>query len=253
MMIRFYIILSQFIILMLFSSSLPGQPAEKKIIKQAFALVAYTNNLEISPKWSVISDVQERNFIKPLKQSQFSLRSQINYRSGQNWIVSAGMGYYLTSPSNPASASLLTVPEFRLNQDITYRQNFSTFNIGHRFRIEERFITKSLNDSLIRGYKFIERLSYMISFEYNLFTSKNKFHSLTFKASDGIFINASKFIVYDRFNQNRFYAGLNYHILKNIYIDLGYINLFHQPSVRNQYYNRNIANLSINHKMKIKK
>lgn len=247
-----YYVLFQFSMLMLFSPPLSGQTVEKKIFNQTLSLFVYTNNLEISPKWSVTSDVQERNFIKPVRQSLLFLRSRINYNLGQNWIASAGMAYYLSSPGDPSSSSKLIVPELRLNQDLSYKQKFSAFSIGHRSRIEERFIRKSINGNLINGYIFIPRLSYQVSFEYNLFKSKNNFHSLTFKASDGIFINASKHIVYNTFDQNRFYAGLNYQILKNIYIELGYINIFQQRSSGDQFYNRDIASLSINHKMKMK-
>lgn len=252
MSIQHYYILFQFTILMLFSTSLSGQVSEKKIINQSLSLFIYNNSLEISPKWSVNSDVQERSFIKPVRQSQFFLRSQINYSLGQNWIATAGMAYYLSSPGDPSASSSLVVGELRLNQDLNYKQKFRAFSIGHRYRIEERFIGKSLNDSLISGYNFIERLSYTVSFEYNLFKSANNFHTLSFKASDGIFINANKYIVYNTFDQNRFYAALNYQILKNIYVELGYLNLFQQQSSGDHFYNRDIASLSINHKMKMK-
>ena len=221
-------------------------------MNQALSLFTYSNNFEISPKWSVTSDVQERNFIKPVKQSQFFLRSQINRNLGQNWSAAAGMAYYLSSPGDPYGSSTLAVGEVRLHQDLNYKQKFSTYSIGHRYRMEERFIGKSINDSLISGFNFIQRLSYTVTFEYILFKSATNLHSLSIKASEGIFINANKKIVYNMFDQNRFYAGLNYQILKNVFIELGYLNLFQQRSSGDQYFNRDIASLSVNHKLKIK-
>lgn len=239
--------LCQFVMLMLISTSLCGQVPKKKISSQTLSLFVYNNNFEISPKWSLSSDVQERNYIKPVKQSQFFIRSQLNYNLKQNWNAAAGLAYYLSSPGDPASESSPLVGEIRLNQDLSYKQKFQKYSLGHRYRIEERFIGQGTSDSTISGYNFIERLSYSISFEYIL---SNSAHSLTFKASDGVFINVNKAIIYNMFDQNRFYAGLNYHLVKNIYLEMGYLNLFQQRSSGVQFYNRDIASFSINHKIK---
>ncbi len=231
------------------SFGLSAQTVEKKISKQTFSLFSLSSTFQLSPKWSIMSDVQERSFMKPIKQNQLSFRTQVHYNLAYDWTAAGGAAYVLTRAGDPSSLSILVIPEIRINQDLTYRQKFSGFSIGHRYRMEERFIKKTLNDTLIKGHKFIERLSYTLSFEYNLLKSKNNFRSLTFKASDGIFINASKYIVYNTFDQNRFYTGLNYQMYKNITIEMGYINIFQQRSSGNEFFNRNIASFSINHKM----
>lgn len=239
-------------LMMLFSHSLTGQTVEKKTTNQSFSLFSYTSNVEVSPKWSIINDVQERNFIKPVKQSQFFLRSQIAYKFRPKWNASAGFAYYLNSAGDHLSSSSLIVPEIRLNQDINYRQKFKTFNIGHRYRMEERFINKSIKDSLINGYTFRQRLSYSLSIEFPLIKSKDNYHSLNFKVSDGIMINVKKRPVFYSYDQNRFYAGFNYEIIKNVNLDLGYVNIFQQRILSDHFYNRNMASLSINHRMKLK-
>lgn len=239
-------------LLMLFSHSLTGQTVEKKIINQAFSLFSYTNNVEISPKLSIINDVQERNFIKPIKQSQFFLRSQIAYRFRPKWSASAGFAYSLNSPADPSSSSSLIVPEIRLNQDINYRQKIKTFSIGHRYRMEERFISKSIKDSLINGYTFRKRVSYSLSFEYPLIKPKDNNHSLSFRVSNAIMVNVKKRPVSSSFDQNRFYAGFNYEIIKNVNLELGYVNIFQQRILNDHYFNRNMASLAVNHRMKLK-
>ena len=239
-------------LLVLFCHSLAGQTLEKKIVNQAFSLLSYTNNVEISPKWSIINDVQERNFIKPVKQSQFFLRSQIAYRFKPKWSGSAGFAYYLNSPGDHLSSSSLIVPEIRLNQDITYRQKYKTLNIGHRYRMEERFINKTIKDSLINGYTFRQRVAYSLSFEYPLIKPKDNNHSLSFRVSNAIMVNVKKRPVSSSFDQNRFYAGFNYEIIKNVNLELGYVNIFQQRILADHYFNRNMASLSINHRMKLK-
>jgi len=237
------------LMILFLSFGLSAQTVDKKINKQTFSLFSLSSTFQISAKWFIMSDVQERSFIKPIKQNQLLLRTQANYNLGHDWTVAAGTSYVLTHAGDPSSLSNLVIPEIRINQDLNYKQKFNGFSFGHRYRMEERFIKRSMNDTLIEGYKFIERLSYTFSFEYNLLKPKNKLRSLTFKASDGVFINASKHIVYNTFDQNRFYTGLNYQIYKDIAIELGYINIFQQRSSGNEFFNRNVASFSINHKM----
>lgn len=235
--------------LLFLSFGLSAQTVEKKIIKQTFTLFSLSSTFQISPKWSIMSDIQERSFMKPIRQNQILLRTQVHYNLGHDWTAAGGTSYVLTRAGGLTSLSTLVIPEIRINQDLNYNQNFRSFSLGHRYRMEERFMKKTMNDTLIGGHKFTERLSYTLSIQCNLLKSKNNFRSLTFKANDGIFINAGKNIVYNTFDQNRFYTGLNYLIYKNIAIEMGYMNIFQQRSSGNKFYNRNIASFSVNHKM----
>jgi hypothetical protein len=91
----------------------------------------------------------------------------------------------------------------------------------------------------------------MVSLECSLIKSKTKNHDLSLKLSDGVYINSNGAIIYNTFDQNRFYAALNYHLIKNLSVELGYINLFQQRSSGDEYLKRNIANLAINHRIKM--
>ena len=91
----------------------------------------------------------------------------------------------------------------------------------------------------------------MVSLECNLVRSKTKDHNLSFKLSDGIYINSNGGIIYNTFDQNRFYAGLNYQLIKNLSVELGYINMFQQRISGDEYLNRNIASLAISHRIKM--
>ncbi|SDM67482.1 Protein of unknown function [Daejeonella rubra] len=236
---------------MLFAFSSFGQTLKKNFIKQSLSTAAYSANFEFSPKWSLSAEIQERIFLEPVRQSQIFLKSQVNFSLLKDLSLGNGFAYYLNSPGDQEFASSFKVPEIRLNHELAYRHQLKHLNIGHRYRMEERFIRKRLDDSLIHGYRFIERLSYMVSLECNLIRSKNKVHDLNLKVSDGIYINSNGGIIYNTFDQNRFYAGLNYQLIRNLSVELGYINLFQQRSSGEEYLNRNIASLAINHRIKM--
>lgn len=239
------------LVLFLFSFSSFGQALKKNIIKQSLSTIAYSANFEFSPKWNLSTEVQERIFLDPVRQSQFFVKSQLNFSPIKDLSLGNGFAYYLNSPGDPEFASSFKVPEIRLNHELGYKHQFKNLNVGHRYRMEERFIRKRLNDSLVQGYRFVERLSYMISLECNLLRSKAKDHDLSLKLSDGIYINSNGGIIYNTFDQNRFYAGLNYQLIKNLNVEIGYINLFQQRSSGDEYLNRNIASLAINHRIKM--
>ncbi len=235
--------------ILLISFGLSAQTLEKKVEKQTFSLFSFSSTVQISPRWSIMSDVQERSFMKPIKQNQFTLRTQVNYNLGHNWTTAGGISYVRTHAGDPTSLSPLVIPELRINQDLNYKQKFNSFSLNHRYRMEERFIQKSINDTLTEGYKFIERLSYTLSFEYKLVKSKNNIRTLILKATDGIFINAKKHLPYTTFDQNRFYTGLNYQMYKNVTIEMGYINIFQRRNSDKEFIKRDIASFSVSHKL----
>jgi hypothetical protein len=239
------------VVVLLFSFSSFGQALKKNIVKQSLSSFAYSTTFEFSPKWNLNAEFQERIFFDPVRQSQIFVKSQINFSPLKDISLGNGFAYCLNSPGDPEFASSFKVPEIRLNHELGYRHRFKNLIVGHRYRMEERFIRKRHNDALIDGYRFVERLSYMVSLECNLFRSKIKDHDLILKLSDGIYINSNGGIIYNTFDQNRFYAGLNYQLNKNLNVEFGYINMFQQRSSGDEYLNRNIASLAINHRIKM--
>lgn len=239
------------LVLVLFSFSSFGQALQKNIVKQSLSSFAYSTTFEFSPKWNLNTEFQERIFLDPVRQSQLFVKSQVNFIPLKDLSLGTGFAYYLNSPGDLEFASSFKIPEIRLIHDLGYRHAFKNLIVGHRYRMEERFIRKRLNDALIHGYKFVERLSYTVSLECILLRSKTKDHNLSLKLSDGIYINSNSGIIYNTFDQNRFSAGLNYQLIKNLSVDLGYINQFQQRISGNEYLNRNIASLAISHRIKM--
>jgi len=244
-------VILKIISLILFSYSVSGQDFHKVITRQSLAVTAYSSDLELSAKWSLNFDLSERIFIDPVKQSQMFFKTQLGFELFKNFGFGHGIAYYLNSPGDPEFSSVLKVPEIRLNHDLGFSHNLRTIHLSHRYRMEERFIRKKLDNSLIDGYRFVERISYMLSIKCKLLNSKNHGHDIYLNLSDGIYANTHKGIIYNSFDQNRFYAGLNYQVVKNLSIELGYINLYQQRMSRVEYLNRNIASLGINHSIKL--
>ena len=233
------------------ASSLFAQNAGRQVTEQQLVWFAYNNTLEFSPKWSLTSEIHERRFRKPDEQHQFQVSSRLNYSLGENWSASAGFTYFLQSPHDPRATDDLVVPELRPHLQVDYRQPLGRLSIGHRYRIEKRFFRNTANGELTDGYSTNYRFRYRLGLEYQLASLYNR--PLKVKVSDEVHVNAGDKIIYNRFDQNRIYIGLNYAVHKNVNVEAGYLNWFQQRAAGNQFFSRDIISFAINHKINLKK
>lgn len=227
-----------------------AQTTQKKIISRPYAWYSYGNTLQLAPRWLLSNDISERHFFDNGKQLQFTLRSKINYTLGQNWNAGVGFAYFLSNTFDPASTSMLAVPELRPFQEFTNTQHLRRFTISHRYRIEERYFRKVVNDKLANGYNFNFRFRYKFEVEYRLFESDSKAHSLSFRVGDEIMLNAGKRIVKNTFEQNRVNTAISYQATDHFTFDFGYTYGFQQKS-SGDYNQANIFRFSIQHRIKI--
>ena len=103
-------------------------------------------------------------------------------------------------------------------------------------RLEERFRRKIKNDDeLGEGHNFNWRVRYNFAATFPL--SKQRFAPKTwsFLVSDELLINAGKEIIHNYFDQNRFFAGFNYHLNAHNNVQVGYMYLFQQMAAGNRY------------------
>lgn len=234
---------------LLVSLSLQAQGIGKQVTQQQLMWYGYHNTLEWKTGWSVSSEVEERRFFNPDRKHQFLVRSQVRYSLGENWGASAGFTYLLQSPQDPGATESLVIPELRPHLQLDYRQQISKLTITHRYRAEKRFFRNTESGELTKGYSSNYRFRYRIGLEYPVAMIKQQ--PLKLKVSDEIMINAGDKIIYNRFDQNRIYGGLNYTLNKSFAVEAGYLKWFQQRSSGYQFYDRDIIRLAIMHKIEV--
>ena len=222
---------------------------KKSIDNQSLLWTRYYNQLELNAKWSIHSEFDNRIFLSPLVQNLFVLRVQGRYKVLEKIELGAGFTYFSVATQDPDIDSKFNMPEYRIQQDATLKQNLGKINLNQRFQVEERFFQNFHNEGLTSGSTFFWRFRYRIQGDYNFWQKKKQF--LKAIISDEIMINAGKKAVTNTFDQNRIYAGLQYGINSTLAVELGYMNSFQQRSTKVDYFNRNIIRLSIYHKLKI--
>jgi len=212
----------------------------------------YFNQTRFSSKCGAGFDVQLRtkdDFFNDL--SQFLFRFGLTYYINNDLRLTAGYAHFRFYPAD--NHSKVTQPEHRLWQQVQWLTKYNRNRTTQSLRFEQRYRRKILNDStLASGYNFNYRLRYNFSWQIPLSKQVNK-RSWTFILNNEMFVNFGRQITYNYFDQNRFFAGFAYNTTATSYIQFGYMNIFQQLPIGNNYRSTNIARIVFLHNLDLRK
>ena len=244
--------MKRYILLIFFSISsnyVSNAQTEKNVDHQSLIWSRYYNQLELNTKWSIHSEFDNRIFLNPIVQNLFVVRVQGRRKFSEQVELGAGFVCFSVATQDPEVILGFNVPEYRGQQDVTWKQNWNKIGLNHRFQIEERFFQNFDKEGLISGTTFFWRFRYRLQGEYTFWKKENQY--LKAIVYDEIMINAGKNVVYNMLDQNRMYASIQYGISSSAAVELGYMNSFQQRVSGVDYYDRNIIRFTIYHKLKI--
>ena len=204
--------------------------------------LGYFNQTRLSDKWGFWVDLQLRtkeDFFTDLSQSLN--RFGLTYYLTDATKLTAGYAYVVAFPEDNRQVS---IPEHRPWQQVQWHTKYGKKRMMQWFRLDERFRRKLLNDSTVAGgHNFNFRLRY--NFFYDIPLSKKGIvpKSLSLVVNDEVHINFGKQIVYNTFDQNRFFLGFKYQLTENNNLQLGYMNVFQQLASGNKYKSIHAARL----------
>jgi len=214
--------------------------------------LGYFNKTRLTYKWGLWTDLHLRtkeDFTD--KFSQSIIRLGLTYYVNDVTKLTIGYAYVNLYPGD--NHKKITQPESRPWQQLQWHTQISRAGMMQWIRLEERFRHKILNDStLADGYNFNFRIRYNIFYEVPLHR-KGFTQNLSFVVNDEVFINFGKEIVYNYFDQNRFFAGIKYQTNKQGNIQFGYMNLFQQLASENKYKNIHAARVFYFHNLDLRK
>jgi hypothetical protein len=220
---------------------------ETSYIEQVW--LAYFNQTRFTDKWGIWTDIHLRtkeefftNF------SQAIARVGLTYYLNDNTKLTAGYAYVSHFPSD--NHKNISQPEHRPWQQVQWHSRFERLRLAQAIRLEERFRRKIENDNeLGDGHNFNWRLRY--NFLMAIPLAKKAFAPKTwsFVLNDEVHINAGKEIVYNYFDQNRFFAGFSYHLNAHDNIQIGYMNQFQQLAAGNRYRTVHVARVFYFHNL----
>ncbi len=181
---------------------------------------------------------------------QFLFRPAITYFVRDNFRINLG---YALVEHFPARGLHTTRPEHRAWQQVWWQQRHNGFSTLQWLRLEERFNRKISNDVLQPGHNFNYRLRYNLTFLVPLKGKEIKAGTPFVSIIDEIFVNFGKRIVYNTFDQNRFFAGLGYQFDAHKSVQLGYMNIFQQEASGTDYLSTHAIRLFFFHSIDLRK
>lgn len=241
---RFY----NFFLYFLLTSTAVIAQSEKNIDHQNILWTRYYNHLLLNEKWSLHSEFDNRLFTKPIQENLYVIRIQGRYKINDHLETGVGFAYFSVDTQVPEINPDYNTPEYRGQQDITWKLNAKKVTLLQRFQIEERFIHNTTKEDLLPSTTFFWRFRYRLQGDYTFWRKEKQL--LKAVVSDEIMFNFGKKIIKNTFDQNRIYAAMHYVWNTNLAFELGYLNSFQRRASGIDYFNRDIVRFSIFHKTK---
>jgi len=221
----------------------------------ALLLLVCPSNAQSNKSTENVNQIWLGYFNQTRLNNKFGLWTDLHLRTKENFIdnfsasfVRLGLTYYVTDvikitagyayvSAYPADAhKKITQPEHRPWQQVQWHTEYGKKRMMQRFRLEERFRRKILNDStLAMGSNFNFRIRYNIWFDLPLSKKGIVPNSMSLVLNDEVHINFGKQIINNYFDQNRLFAGLKYQVGDHSNVQFGYMNLFQQLAAGNKF------------------
>jgi hypothetical protein len=230
-----------YFLLLVFPSVSAFSQAAKRTDNVEQIWLGFFNQTRLSDKFGLWADFHLRtkeDFTDNL--SQIIIRPGITYYINDNTKLTAGYAYV---NNYPAEGHLnISQPEHRIWQQLQWHTKYTKTRMMQWIRLEEKYRRKILNDeTLANGYNFNYKIRYNLFWDIPF--SQRPTNKLSFIVNDEIHINFGKQVVYNYFDQNRFFVGLKFNVNKQDNLQLGYMNQFQQLSAGNRYRNNNVIRL----------
>lgn len=211
---------------------------------------SYNNTITIGKHWSLHNELENRHFVGPKAENLLALRSYVRYKIGKHIDVGGGFFYYLAGTNVPEKPTRLLTPELRPMAEVSNYFTWGRFTLHQRLRSEQRFIHKTANNALARGYTYQMRLRYRLGLDVLLYSTRETGHSLKLRLSDEVMGQAGKTISHF-FDQNRVSISLVYQPPWPIGIEAGYLWWFQERATAGEYLSRQVFRLALLHKISL--
>lgn len=195
---------------------------------------ALTANVKLNKSWNLSTEVQWRRDEFISEPMQNLLRTGIGYTVNPKLNVRAG--YALAETYNYGDIPLNNLgrqfTEHRAWQMLNLSDKIKSFELSHRFMLEQRWIGRYSNAQVQKEDQFIfgNRFRYMLRVQVPLKGNTMADNTPYFAVYDELLIGFGKNVNENVFDQNRFGALLGYRFSSKTRIEGGYLNQIAQLS-----------------------
>ncbi|MGK2860539.1 MAG: DUF2490 domain-containing protein [Chitinophagaceae bacterium] len=202
--------------------------------------LASFNTFKTGKKTSIHADIQWRSSDELKHTQTLLLRSGLNFHVSKKITTTAG--YAFIHNRRVINGISGYAPEHRIWEQLVFSHKLKNIFVSHRFRLEQRFISKSsiINNELKNdGSFYASRFRYFIRNVLPL-QKQEKFTRGFFAAlQNEVFLNMGNTANVNRkiFDQNRAYLAIGYRVNKFVDLETGYLNQY--IAGRNKVFTKN--------------
>lgn len=203
---------------------------EKVIAHQQQTWISLNNLITFDNNWGFLADfhIRRNDFVDA--DSFYLIRGAAAYVTENKQLLALGYGHMWLAPSNPNWDTFSN--EDMIYQLYQFNSKIGNASVLHSFRNEQRWQQIIVNDAWTGDKRFTNRTRYLISFDIPIFKKKTL---PRLAISDEILIQFGKEVVYNTFDQNRFFIGIRQSISPKLNFDFGYMNVYQQKRSGYQY------------------
>lgn len=232
------------------STNVAAQTPAKTVHQREQTWIGYFNQTRLTNKFGFWLDVHYRqtdHFTD--RPFQVIVRPAVTYFIKDNLRFNLGYAYVNHFPAKGLNSSR---PEHRIWQQIWWNQKYTGLTTLQWLRLEERYNRKIANDILQDGYNVTYRLRYNFAFFIPLKGKELAARTPFLAVMDEVFLNLGKKVVYNTFDQNRFFIGAGYQFSSHLNAQLGYMNVFQQNAAGNDYFSTHTIRFFVFHSLDLR-
>jgi hypothetical protein len=217
-----------------------------KAQQQSAGWLANQTTIGVSKKWGILTGFNVRSNDKWVHFQTIGARIAVVYNIKKHVSIAGGIEQNYNRKMIGDVAGYFN--DRIIWNHLLISHHIRRFNILHRLRLEERFISRLAveNGKLKKqGNNFAERLRYLFRVSHPL-NSKKEFRKGGYIAfAEELMLNFGdrSFVNGRLFDQNRIYAGVGYRFSSKIDMETGYLRQYVVPRDGNTY-NNNVVQLS---------
>ncbi len=191
--------------------------------------LASFNTFKTGKKTSIHADVQWRSSDELKHTQTLLLRSGLNIHLTKQLTVTGGYAFIHNRRTIGSVSGY--APEHRIWEQLLYNHKLKNVFVSHRFRLEQRFISKSVvmnnelkNDGSLYANRFRYFIRNVLPFQQQTTFTKGIFAAL----QNEVFVNIGNTANVNGkfFDQNRLYLALGYRINPTFDLETGYLNQY---------------------------
>jgi len=204
--------------------------------------LGYINNVQLRPRWQILSDLQVRTLNYTANFTTRSIRTGLVYRRNERTSFGAGIGFFQQIYNAPTQKFFRN--EWRPWQEFAKSHRFEKVNLAGRIRSEQRLLQQVVDDKLSSSYRFVFRLMFRLEAQYPIVSER-----LFIGAGHDLFVLPASLRKTGFVEQNRSYAGLNLRFSQAVSIQAQYMVIVRKPNSAVATGRTNVGRLTFFHRI----